>query len=196
MNLCLNYIPVLVLGMLALSCASGADVDTSGTATSTSPYAGEEIRQIKALSAERMEGLLAGSGLGYAKVAELNGYPGPKHVLELADSLHLTEEQRVRSQETFERMHERAGRLGATLVRLERDLDHIFNSGGPVDTAAARATMLEIGHVDAELRWTHISAHLGQVDILTPHQRQRYAELRGYDTAHEHAREHENGHEM
>ena len=49
-----------------------------------SPYAGQQARQVKALSKAEIEGLLAGRGLGYAKAAELNHYPGPRHVLDLA----------------------------------------------------------------------------------------------------------------
>ena len=60
----------------------------------TAPYAGQDVREIKALSPERAEGLKAGAGLGYALAAELNGWPGPLHVLELADDLDLSSSQR------------------------------------------------------------------------------------------------------
>lgn len=59
-------------------------------AAGTSPYAGEEAREIKALSPSDIDGLIAGRGMGYAMAAELNGYPGPAHVLELAEQLELT----------------------------------------------------------------------------------------------------------
>ena len=52
-----------------------------------SPYAGEEGREIKALSAADVDAYLTGQGMGFAKAAELNGYAGPKHVLELAAEL-------------------------------------------------------------------------------------------------------------
>ncbi len=39
------------------------------------------------------KGLENGEGMGIVKYAELNGYPGPKHVLELVNELRLTEEQ-------------------------------------------------------------------------------------------------------
>src|ERR1700757_2891750 len=57
------------------------------------PYAGQQKREIKALSEEDVAGYLGGAGMGYAKAAELNGYPGPMHVLELGDRLELTDEQ-------------------------------------------------------------------------------------------------------
>lgn len=57
------------------------------------PYAGLETRQIKALSGEPVAELRAGEGMGLALAAELNGYPGPRHVLDLANQLGLTDEQ-------------------------------------------------------------------------------------------------------
>src|SRR5688500_10395435 len=59
------------------------------------PYAGQEGRAIKALSAEEVKQYLAGAGMGYAKAAELNRFPGPQHALELADKLSLTTDQRA-----------------------------------------------------------------------------------------------------
>src|SRR5262245_62315440 len=58
------------------------------------PYAGYEQRPIKALSREQIADLKAGRGMGLALAAELNGFPGPIHVLELAERLQLTVEQR------------------------------------------------------------------------------------------------------
>ena len=51
------------------------------------PYAGDAGREIKALSPEEVKDLLSGAGMGYAKAAELNHFPGPAHVIELADKL-------------------------------------------------------------------------------------------------------------
>lgn len=62
-------------------------------AAAQSPYAGEELRSIKSMSPQKIESLLSGRGMGFAKLAELNHYPGPKHVLELADDLDLTPSQ-------------------------------------------------------------------------------------------------------
>ena len=66
------------------------------------PYAGLQTREIKALSHEQMEDLAAGRGMGLALAAELNGYPGPRHVLELATQLSLTDEQRNSIQRLFD----------------------------------------------------------------------------------------------
>jgi hypothetical protein len=59
------------------------------------PYAGMQSRSIKALSDQQIADLNAGRGMGLALAAELNGYPGPLHVLELADKLDLSADQRA-----------------------------------------------------------------------------------------------------
>src|SRR5262245_46926705 len=87
------------------------------------PYEGLQHRSIKALSDQELADLRAGRGMGLALAAELNGYPGPAHVLELADRLGLTSEQRVKVQALFDRMKAEAVQLGERLVNLETDLD-------------------------------------------------------------------------
>ncbi|MEO8319793.1 MAG: hypothetical protein ABI561_15865 [Bradyrhizobium sp.] len=62
----------------------------SGSALAQSPYAGMQDRPVKALSEQQVADLKAGRGMGLALPAELNGYPGPSHLLELADRLNLS----------------------------------------------------------------------------------------------------------
>ncbi len=52
-------------------------------------YAGFEAREIKGLSADDIAELRAGGGWGLALPAELDGRPGPAHLLELKGSLDL-----------------------------------------------------------------------------------------------------------
>jgi hypothetical protein len=75
-----------------------------GVRAETSPYAGMENRGPKALSEQQIEDLRGGRGMGMALAAELNGYPGPVHVIELARALDLSEAQRGRTQALFEVM--------------------------------------------------------------------------------------------
>ena len=79
--------------VLASTCVSAAQAAT--------PYAGWEQRQIKALSTQQIDDLKAGRGMQLALAAELNGFPGPLHVLELADQLELTQAQRAAVQQLF-----------------------------------------------------------------------------------------------
>ena len=144
-----------------------------------SPYAGEEGREIKALSAEDVNAYLTGQGMGFAKAAELNGYAGPKHVLELASELDLTAEQRVRTQALFASMQTKAVALGRQLVDEERKLDRLFASTG-ITQSSLQESVTRIGALQADVRTAHLEAHLAQAKILTPEQRAHYVRLRGY----------------
>ncbi len=53
----------------------------------SSPYVGMEKRAVKALSEQQVADLRAGGGMSPALPAELNGHPGPLHVLKLGDKL-------------------------------------------------------------------------------------------------------------
>src|SRR6187399_1913571 len=92
------------------------------------PYSGMQTRPIKALSEQQMADLGAGRGMGLALAAELNGYPGPSHVLELADRLELSADQRIRIKGLFDSMKAEAVPLGAKLIEQEADLDRQFAS--------------------------------------------------------------------
>jgi Spy/CpxP family protein refolding chaperone len=150
-----------------------------------SPYAGQEERDIKALSAQEVADYLTGKGMGFAKAAELNGYAGPKHVLELADELALSAEQRTRTQALFDSMQTKAIALGRRLVDEERKLDRLFASAA-VTQAVLQDTVARIGALQADVRTAHLEAHLAQAKILTPEQRNRYIHLRGYHSTAEH----------
>ena len=158
---------------LALCVCARAD------AASPSPYTGQQSRDIKALSAEDVDAYLAGKGMGLAKVAELNGYPGPSHVLELAAELRLTPGQRQRTEALFASMRNRAIDSGRELVAAERDLDRLFASK-EITPASLAAAVERIGVLHAKVRATHLDAHLSQMNILSPSQVARYRELRGY----------------
>lgn len=147
-----------------------------------SPYAGEEGRDIKALSAEDVDAYLTGQGMGFAKAAELNGYAGPKHVLELAGELALTSEQRMRTQALFASMQTKAVALGRRLVDEERKLDRLFAST-TITEASLQESVERIGALQADVRAAHLEAHLEQAKILTAEQRSRYLHLRGYHSS-------------
>ena len=136
----------------------------------------------KSLSEEQVQGYLAGKGMGFAKVAELNGYPGPAHVLELADSLQLTGTQREATKKLFNTMHSNAVVLGKELVKLEQELDDLFASR-QVTEATLTALLKKIGECSAQLRQVHIEAHMAQRALLTEDQVARYKQLR---THHHH----------
>lgn len=163
--------PAVVLSMFAFT--------TVASATQPSAYVGQEQRQIKALSAEEVQNYLAGKGGGFAKAAELNHYPGPLHVLELADKLQLSEKQKTRTQAIFDAMQKEAMQQGKMLIDKEQALDRQFASG-TITRDSLRTSLQQIGQIQAEVRRSHLQAHLEQRAILTPAQIAKYDELRGY----------------
>lgn len=152
---------------------------TAVAASSPSPYAGQESREIAALSATDVQSLLDGKGMGYAKVAELNGFPGPAHVLELADQLKLSEQQREQTQAIFQRMDSAAKRLGAQLVAAERGLDSDFHSR-QITADSLQRSLTQVARLQGDLRGVHLKAHLEQAAVLDPMQVEMYVQLRGY----------------
>jgi Spy/CpxP family protein refolding chaperone len=148
-----------------------------GIAEEASTHAGQATQEIKSLSAAEIQGYLEGRGMGLAKAAELNGYPGPAHVLELATQLQLTPQQRVRA-ERLERSMKNAVRLGHWLVEAERRLNVLFVKGEADDE---KITLLarRIGALEAEIRLVHLRAHIEMRRVLTADQVKKYYQERG-----------------
>jgi Spy/CpxP family protein refolding chaperone len=144
-----------------------------------SPYAGEERRAIKALSDEEIAAYLNGDGLGFAKAAELNRYPGPRHSLDMAQDLALTGAQRSAITAIRDSMRAGAVRLGREIVARERALDSLFAARSINETELA-ARVSEIARLQGELRAVHLAAHLATTRVLTAHQVERYQAMRGY----------------
>ncbi|MFN2387404.1 MAG: Spy/CpxP family protein refolding chaperone [Thermoanaerobaculia bacterium] len=143
------------------------------------PYAGHESREIKALAPEEVAAYEAGEGMGYAKAAELNHYPGPRHVLDLEKELRLTAAQAGATREIYRRMHESAVRLGQAILEKERELDRLFAEARITSQALSRLTA-EAAGLEGELRAAHLQAHLQMRSLLTPAQIAAYDALRGY----------------
>jgi len=177
--------------MVALLVAQAGCASSVEPVSAPSPYAGEQARTIKALSADEITSYLSGEGMGLAMAAELNHYPGPKHVLEFADDLHLTDTQRTQVQQAFAEMNAEAVRLGEQIVEHEAALDARFSEGDD-DAESMRDALRAIGALQAELRFVHLHAHLATRSILTDNQVAHYDQLRGYTDGegaeHDHSR--------
>lgn len=137
----------------------------------------------KALTPEMLQAYLKGEGMGFAKAAELNHYPGPRHVIDLGPELELTNEQVHRTKEIFAEMKEAAVQLGTEIVAQEKKLDELFRTGTIDEDELARAT-IEIARLQGELRAVHLRAHLRTTALLTRKQIQKYDQLRGYGQEH------------
>jgi hypothetical protein len=153
------------------------------------PYAGMQGRSIKALSDQQIADLNTGRGMGLALGAELNGYPGPSHVLELADKLELSAEQRASMQRLFDSMKAEAMPLGSKLIEQEVELDRQFASR-TVTPESLKASTAAVAATQGTLRETHLKYHLSTGSILTQAQMTKYAELRGYGSGHKHQHQH------
>lgn len=152
------------------------------TAAKASPYAGEPTRAIKSLSASDVSSLQNGAGMAYAKTAELNRYPGPMHVLELASRLQLSAEQRSATTQLLAQHKAKALELGAQLVDAQRALDYAFVSK-QIDAQRITELTQHIGVMQATLRAEHLRTRLAQTARLNPEQIASYQSLRGYDKA-------------
>jgi len=167
-----SRIVVLVLAVLVLASAASAG-------QSAMPYAGQQTRAIKALSDDEIAALVNGEGMGLAKAAELNGYPGPAHVLTIAQQLKLTDQQHQQIQAIFDRMSAAAKPLGAELVERERALDQLF-AKGEITPDGLTAETTAIAELQGRLRYTHLAAHLETRALLSADQIALYRRLRGY----------------
>ena len=171
----MRRINVSILAILGLPLAAAF-------AENVQPYAGLETRAIKALSEEQIADLRAGRGMGLALAAELNGYPGPRHVIELAKHLELTEAQHAEVQALFDAMQAETVPIGESLIEREVELERQF-ADRTVTPASLNALTQEIGGIQGALRAAHLRYHLATLAALTPQQVERYNEKRGYGTS-------------
>lgn len=164
-----------------------AGVVLSGVAAASetnhrSAYAGQETRTIKSLSAEDIAELRRGGGWGLAKAAELNGMPGPAHLLEMKDEIALDEAQVAAIEAIYGGMKAAAIAEGEKLIALEAALDRQFRNGTITD-GALRSSLDEIAATQNALRYIHLSTHLKTPAILSHDQIAQYNALRGYADA-------------
>ena len=164
--------------VLALTIAL-AGVASAAWSQTHQPYAGLQARPVKALSDQQIADLKAGRGMGLALAAELNGYPGPVHVLELATPLGLSDDQRAKVAGLFDAMKREAVPLGERLIAAETALDRLFADKTITESSLGEATR-DIASLQGELRLAHLKYHLATLELLTHEQAARYSTLRGY----------------
>lgn len=145
----------------------------------SSKYAGQENRGLKSLSTSDIEELRRGGGWGLAKSAELNGVPGPAHLLELRNEIPLQERQVSEITDLYNQMKSKAVEQGKILIALERQLERHFQER-TIDDKVLRSLLSGIAEAQRKLRYIHLATHLKTPMILTQAQIKRYNVLRGY----------------
>ena len=143
------------------------------------PYAGMQNRAIKSLSDNDIKELRRGGGWGLALAAELNGMPGPAHMMELKEQIALNQDQVTKTQALLDDMRKAAIPTGERLIAAELALENAFAKGA-VEEASLRRLLAEAESARTELRFIHLSQHYKTVQFLKPEQIKRYNILRGY----------------
>ena len=177
---------ILVLAAVLAGCVAPGEGAAPAPDGSYAPLLESPIR---GLTPEQIDAYASGKGATMALPAELNGHPGPAHALDLAERLRLTPEQRAEMERLRDGMRADAIEKGEELLALHKALDDGFRNA-TLDEDALAALLQEIGRKDAELRFVHLRAHFEAAEILTPHQKALYAELRGYGRADHGSHEH------
>ena len=142
-------------------------------------YAGQQLRDIKSLSQADIEDLQNGRGWGLAKPAELNGLPGPVHLLEYKSELQLSESQIKAITAIYETMNNQAKQLGRQYIDQERVLEQYLIEPD-ISEERLHAQILSNAKLHGELRYAHLRAHLQTPAILNAAQIEKYNMLRGY----------------
>jgi Spy/CpxP family protein refolding chaperone len=169
----------ILVSLTLAAAAAGASAQHTGHHVPVSGYAGMQEREIKALSAEQMADLRQGRGMGASLPAELNGVPGPMHVLELAPQLKLTPEQRASLEGITAEMKTSAQQLGRQVIAAEAELDAAFKSNA-ADEKTIADTTARIASLQGQLRAVHLVAHLRTRRLLSVDQITAYNVARGY----------------
>ncbi|MEQ9694960.1 hypothetical protein [Shimia sp. SDUM112013] len=150
-----------------------------GSAVPATPYAGFEAREIKSLSENDLAQLRAGKGWGLALPAELNGKPGPAHLLELKDQIGLSAEQVSAIEALFATMQADAIAAGERFIQAEAALSDAF-AGEGLNEVTLRRLLADSAEARADLRFVHLRQHLATVEVLSEEQIAIYSRLRGY----------------
>jgi hypothetical protein len=153
---------VAVLASIQMAPMLHAQID-SGTRT---PYAGQESASVRGLSEAEISALRTGAGMGLARPGEINGYPGPRHVLELADELALTSDQRAAVQALFDDMQTEAIQLGSQFLAGYQALEQSFRAG-TITPEGLQQQSAALGQIEGQLRAAHLKYHLLTTPLLS-----------------------------
>ena len=146
-----------------------------------SPYAErfDPTAAIRALTPDEIGQIQRGEGAGFALPAELNGVPGPRHVLDLAAELGLAADQRTEVQAEFDAMRAAVLPAGERYLAAQQALEEAFRCGTLTEEALPDR-VIEVNRLRGEFAALHLAAHLKTAKLLTPEQIDAYNRVRGY----------------
>jgi len=174
-------IGTVVFGCMALAAVAPGNTFEGARAgaepqQTQSQHPAAEMRHHHSCLDEESASIERGEGFGMGMTADRAGYPGPRHVLDMAADLKLSSEQRAAMEKIFAAMHDKAIARGKELFESEARLEQMFRDGRP--EADLREQAFRVDSIHAELRWIHLSAHLAAQKILTAEQIAQYRRLR------------------
>jgi len=76
-------------------------------------------------------------------------------------------------------MKERVAGLGKELIESEREIERLFSSSHAQESNL-KSMLKRVGEIQADIRYTHLAAHIREREILTVEQVGNYNRLRGY----------------
>lgn len=173
-------ISVAVIGTLGLVALT--DLSLWNSSYAQSPYVTQLNSAIRGLSTQEIDNLLNGRGAGYALTAELNSYPGPRHVLDLNRELALSSEQEQQIEVIFRQMDAEAKRVGQEIVELEQQFSNSFAQGTVSESEIEEKTQ-QLALLYGQYRAIHLQPHLEVQRLLSVEQIAKYDELRGYSNS-------------
>ena len=145
----------------------------------SSSYAHSRGAEVVSLTDEEVRALRHGEGMGLARAAELNHFPGPRHLLDLASDLDLSDVQVRRIQTIHDRMKSQAVAKGEDIIIAEKHLADLFASGNPSARKMTQVTE-HLGNMRGQLQAIHLLAHIEAARELSADQIREYDRLRGY----------------
>jgi hypothetical protein len=156
---------------------------------SQSPYVDEEFRDLKSFSDNDIQAISSGQGWGLAKPAELNGVPGPAHVLELKSKLNLTEQQIKSIESVWQEMNSSAITAGQEYLLAEEKIEQYFRIKNN-DIETLNDLLAQSAKSHSKLREIHLTAHIKMLPLLNKNQIKHYSMLRGYSSETDHKHQH------
>lgn len=173
------------LSITATGDATPADHDHGHAAAgpdAATPYADQYDPDavIRSLAPDEIDQIRHGEGAGFALPAELNGLPGPRHVLDLDHELHLSHEQRMQVQHIYDEMWTAVVPAGEAYLAAVEALEQDIRKGSVTEETLAER-VADVYRLEGELATAHLVAHLRTAEILTAEQIDQYQRLRGYE---------------